>query len=111
MREQAVDVRWIVRDLRVVPIMRMARRAQHAGGDCCGRLVGAARQQQRVFPPALLQRVINQDMHGMFGAARNHHAQRIDHAALADAQSLCGQIVIGNLLDELYCFSRDCAGL
>ena len=100
MGQQAIDMGGIVRHLRVVPVVRMTSGGEHTRGHRRRRASAAGRQQQGVGSPALLDRLVDKNMHRVFRRSRQHHAERVDHAAPADAQSLGRKVVVADGLDK-----------
>jgi hypothetical protein len=110
MREQPVDMGGIVRDLRVVPVMRMAGRAPDTGGQRRRHAGAPGRRQRRIGPSALFERVSDEDLDRMLAAAGEIEAERIDDAASPDPQRLGRQVGIGGGLDEAESLAGDVAG-
>jgi hypothetical protein len=71
----------IVRDLGVVPVMRMAGGAPDPGCECGRHAPRAGCRQWRIGPPALFEGVSDEDFDRMLATAREIEAERIDDAA------------------------------
>jgi hypothetical protein len=106
MREQAEDAVRARRELRVVPIERVARRAVHErgrGGTGPERLRsehGSDRAQIRAL------HMLVEDAARVLRGTREHHAEAVDDAAFRDAQGFSGEIGDSRGLNEV----DDCAG-
>ena len=100
MRQQAVDVRGVVADLGVVPVVGVAGGAEHAGSERGGDLGLAGGDDERLRLAAGLDRIGGEQLHGRLEAAGEIEPQRVDHAAPADAQRLGGQVLVLHGLDE-----------
>ena len=92
MGQKTIDMRWIDAHLAIIPIMGMARRAEHASRHGSRNFFIAASQQKRIRPAAHLLRFLDEQLHGMFFRSRNEKAQTIEQTARADPHRLSRDI-------------------
>ena len=100
MGQKPVNMGRIDRDLRIVPVMRVARRSQHPCGHAHRNLDPAAAQKPRIRATTGVAGLVDQDMDGMFLTPRDEKSGGIQNAAMPDADRLGRDGVAAKPLDE-----------
>lgn len=101
MRQQSVDMRRVLADLTVVPVVGVTGGAEDPSRLSHRRLDPTLAQHQSVGATAGLGSLLGQHLHRVFLRPRDKEADTVQHAADTDPHGLIGNVLEAHRLDEV----------